>query len=172
MKNQEELALFLLLRDQGAVSTPYDVGDTGELPLHLACKWQPLSIVKLVYNAYPEALHRQNDYEETPLNIARDYYESDVVVFFETQVELEHQAHENVQPDRNGQLLIHCVLLTSEPSLGTIKLMAAANPASLTAAKNQGFIPLHFACTFGHAGVIKYIVEANEELLKVKTSRG
>ena len=46
--------------------------------------------------------------------------------------------------------------------------MAAANPTSLTTADNQGFIPLHFACQLGHLDIVKYIVEAYEELLKVK----
>jgi ankyrin repeat protein len=50
--------------------------------------------------------------------------------------------------------------------------MAAANPASLTTANSQGFLPLHIACEFGHVDIVKYIVEANEEFLKVKTSRG
>ncbi|KAL3801433.1 hypothetical protein ACHAWO_003132 [Cyclotella atomus] len=164
---------FLLIDDQDAISAPNRDGD---LPLHLACMYKRLSIAKLVYNSCPEALRRQNNDGKTPLDVARASVNNDefpeVAQFVEDQLELERQARENVEPDGNGQLPVHRVLQTSEASLGSIKLMAAANPASLTTTDNQGFIPLHFACKVGRVNIVKNIVEADEEFLKVKTSRG
>jgi ankyrin repeat protein len=48
--------------------------------------------------------------------------------------------------------------------------MAAANPA--THLPTTSFVPLHYACTVGRVDIVKYIVEANEELLKLNTSCG
>jgi ankyrin repeat protein len=76
------------------------------------------------------------------------------------------------QPDGNSQLPIHHVLRTSDVSLGTIKLMAAANPTSLTTADSQGFIPLHIACKVGHVDVVKYLVEFHTQSLRVETLKG
>jgi hypothetical protein len=49
-RSEEEFVRFLLLHNQDAVSIP---DDDGWLPLHFACMWRPLSIVKLVYDACP-----------------------------------------------------------------------------------------------------------------------
>jgi ankyrin repeat protein len=56
--------------------------------------------------------------------------------------------------------------------LGTIKLMVADNPASLTAADSRGFIPLHIACKFGHLDIVKYLIDAKEDSLQATTVRG
>jgi ankyrin repeat protein len=95
-----------------------------------------------------------------------------MVAFLAAQLELERQARVINRQDENGQLPFHRALRASEPSLGSIKLMAAANPASLTTADNQGFIPLHFACQLGHLDIVKYLVDANEESLRVESSSG
>jgi ankyrin repeat protein len=158
----KEMTRFLLLHNQGVLSTP---DYAGRLPLHIACApYCPLSIVKLVYDAYPEALHVRTRGGATPLDIARGK-KTEVAQFLAGQLE---QARQIIQPGGNGQLPLHRVLRTSEPSSGTIKLMTAANPTSLTTADNQGFISLHFACQLGHLDIVKYIVEAYDELLKVK----
>jgi ankyrin repeat protein len=110
-RSEEEFVRFLLLHNQGAVSIP---DDDGWLPLHFACMWRPLSIVKLVYDACPMALHRQNDGGRTPLDIARCQNKEEVVAFLEALLELERQAREISQPDGNGQLPIQRVLRSSE----------------------------------------------------------
>jgi hypothetical protein len=63
----EELTRFLILHDQGALSMP---DRDGYLPLHRACESQKLSIVKLLYDAYPEAIHVRTNRGETPLDNA------------------------------------------------------------------------------------------------------
>ena len=85
----------------------------------------------LLFDANPMALHRRNNHGLTPLGCARDKDNAEVVAFLEAQIELERQARELIQPDENGQLPIHHALRTQDVSLGAIKLMAAANPASL-----------------------------------------
>jgi ankyrin repeat protein len=94
----KELTRFLLPHNQGAASTPDSFAD-GDLPLHIACEYKPVGIVKLVYDAYPEAVHRRNKDGETPLDVARGFIHAEVVAFLEAQLELERQAHENVEPD-------------------------------------------------------------------------
>ena len=54
-----KLTKFLLKHDQGAVSSPKE---TCELPLHWACRGKrSLVIIKLVFNAYPEAIHNRDN---------------------------------------------------------------------------------------------------------------
>ena len=183
----EELTRFLLLNDQGVISTRDGLGF---LPLHIACEYQELSIVKLIYNANPEAVHEQiiaRDAEfvteftaelrlehpahQNALDIARFFSSSERIFFLESQLELERQSREVTQPDRNG-LPIHHMLRTSEPLLGTLKLMAAANPASLTTTDNEGCIPLHIAFQIGRLDIVKYLIEANDESLRVHMTSG
>lgn len=72
-------------------------------PIYFACVSDNLSIVKLVYNSCPVAItiHARHI---TPLNLARDYGYPKAVAFLEAQLELQHQARENVEPDEKGQL--------------------------------------------------------------------
>jgi ankyrin repeat protein len=170
-EDSEELTRFLILHDQGALAMPNHFGG---LPLHEACdaKHQNLSVVKLLYDANPKAMEIRNNDGDTPLDIARQGNQTEFAAFLQLQLELQHQARDIVQPDQNGQLPIHRVLKTPEPSLGTIKLMAADNPASLAAADIRGFIPLHIACKFGHLDIVKYLIEAKEDSLQATTVRG
>jgi hypothetical protein len=55
-------------------------------------------------------------------------------------------------------------------AMGTIKLMAAANPASLMVIDGQGQIPLHIACRLSDLDIVKSLVEANEECLMIEDS--
>ena len=168
-ENRRALIKHLLLHDQGLASITYDEGC---LPLHLVCNYRPLSTVMLLFDANPMALHRRNNHGLTPLGCARDKDNAEVVAFLEAQIELERQARELIQPDENGQLPIHHALRTQDVSLGAIKLMAAANPASLTTADNQGFTPLHYACKLVHADIAAFLIKANQDSLKAETSHG
>jgi ankyrin repeat protein len=66
-EDHKELTQYLLLHDQGAVSTPNNEGD---LLFHIAFDGQPFDIAKLVCNAYPEALRRQNRNGDTVFDYA------------------------------------------------------------------------------------------------------
>jgi ankyrin repeat protein len=156
----EELTRFLILHDQGALAMP---DYHGGLPLHSACIRHRLSLAKLLYDAYPNATTVQNNDGFTPLDVARRRNWTEILAFLQSQLELQHQARDIVQPDANDQLPIHRVLQSFEPSLGTIKLMVPANPESLAAADSRGFIPLRIACKFGHLDIVTYLIEAKED---------
>jgi ankyrin repeat protein len=172
----------MLHHDQGVVSKPTM---TDGLALHLACRRrrQTLDVVKLVYNAYPQAMHTHNNDGETPLDILesvdmmstpRDICENVDVMrrFLEAQLEWERQAREQTQPDEQGQLPIHRFLQSPDVPLGTAKLMISANPESAKACDSKGFIPLHYACKFGHVDVVKILVDLYKESMKRVTLSG
>ena len=145
-------------------------GPYGSLPLHLAlCR---ISIVKLLFDAYPEAIYVTNNFGLTPFDYARTTSQSDVVSFFETQLEFARQARVVVTPDENGQLPIHRVLQNLNASSGALKLMVAANPESACVPDNQGYIPLHVACQVGNFSAFKYLTELNEASLKTGDAKG
>jgi ankyrin repeat protein len=107
-----EFAGFLLSKAPGLISS---ANRDGDLPLHLACMvGQPLSVVRFVYNAHPEALYLRNNAGNTPLDEARasdDYDDEDereeVVSFFQYQFEFLTEAGQDWLPDGNGQLPIN-----------------------------------------------------------------
>ena len=169
-----ELAQFLLKYDRGAITTP---NCTGNLPLHIACQSKKLSIVQLVFDSYPEAIHERNCRGRVPLDHARmrstakDGERSLIVTFLEQQLRLERQAHQRVMQDDQGQLPIHQAM-SNDTSPGTIKLMILANPNSMIVADHQGSIPLHIACRMGNLGAVKYLIESNKDSLKFRDADG
>eukprot|EP00956_Cyclotella_meneghiniana_P042602 scaffold248592_cov66-Cyclotella_meneghiniana.AAC.1 len=100
---------------------------------------------------------------------ARSGNKANTVHYLETQLELQHQAEEDRNPDINGQLPLHRVLQSPSEnvSLGTIKFMVEAHCASVTVADNRGCTPLHYACRFGDLNIVKYLVEGNEDALQI-----
>eukprot|EP00956_Cyclotella_meneghiniana_P025625 scaffold53751_cov37-Cyclotella_meneghiniana.AAC.2 len=173
MKKKQELLLFLLKHDRGAVSTPTH---DGELPLHYACGIQELAFVKLLFDAHPDGIFVpvQNEDRYTPVNIARSYHKADEVHFFETQIELHRQAQEDQERDNNGKLPIHRVLQMQNEnvSLGTTKLMVGAHSISVAVADYGGCIPLHYACRLGDLNVVKYLVDNDKNSLANLDSGG
>ena len=194
--------LQLLLKcDEKALSTPNDMGD---LPLHSAVEQnQFVDVVEAVYDAFPQALFMKNRRGDTPLDIARrpsgneflGYHYLDrrreTVIFVRNQLRLVIQAKQNTTPTENGRLPIHRALLSRNASIGTIKLMVAANPTSISVADNKGMIPLHIASRTGGLPVInegkmplqpesqtvdlrivKFLVEANKASLNISDSKG
>eukprot|EP00956_Cyclotella_meneghiniana_P041065 scaffold213573_cov36-Cyclotella_meneghiniana.AAC.2 len=172
-----ELVQFLLQNDQGAISTPKKdhnllSDDNGFLPLHHACRNRSMAFVKPIFNAYPEAIYIENDYGDTPLDEARNRRKEEVLEFLENQVELERQAREERALDNHGQLPIHQALQNEDTSVGTVKLMMAAHPASAGMADNRGHTPLHIACEVGNLDAIKYLMGIEPDLLKTSDLRG
>jgi ankyrin repeat protein len=81
--DHKDLIRFLLLNSPGAVSQP--LLDDGVLALHIACMCRlSLEIVKLVYNAYPQAIHTGDSDGETPLDFCQN---GGTRTFFEAQLE-------------------------------------------------------------------------------------
>ena len=127
------------------------------------------AIVKLVFNAYPNAIHAEDDDGDTPLD---DASETEIGSLFEQQIELERQARTERTPDNNGQLPIHRALRNADASLGGIKLMLAANPTSIAVVDNQGHTPLHIACHAGNLDAAKFLMEVNHDLSQATDIRG
>eukprot|EP00956_Cyclotella_meneghiniana_P038317 scaffold152059_cov36-Cyclotella_meneghiniana.AAC.1 len=161
-----ELLRLLLHNDRGAVSRPTNASN---LPLHLACQGYSLAVMKSVYNSYPEAILMQNDCSCTPLDTARSENGSrDIVSCLEIQLGYVRQAGEG---RRNGQLSIHRALRSANILAGTLKLMVAAIPSSVTTADNQGNLPIHIACQMGNLDAIKYLMGIDEDCLKTRNGR-
>jgi ankyrin repeat protein len=163
-----DLIQFLLQHNQGAASKPTICGG---LALHLACeRCQSLEVVKLIYNAYPEAIHTRNNRDRSPLDIC--LYNGNARRFLSDQLEWERRARENTQPDEQGQLPIHILLQSPDVSVGTVQLMTSAHPESARARDNSGLNPLHYACKFGHVDVVKFLLDFDEESTKDVTLSG
>jgi len=165
-----ELLRLLLHNDRGAVSRPTNASN---LPLHLACQGYSLAVMKSVYNSYPEAILMQNNYRDTPLDIARRYNHHEVVSCLEIQLGYVRQAGEGRRTSYNhGQLSIHGALQSANILAGTLKLMVAANPSSVTTADNQGSIPIHIACQVGNIDAVKFLMGIDEDCLKIPDGGG
>eukprot|EP00956_Cyclotella_meneghiniana_P020919 scaffold37533_cov24-Cyclotella_meneghiniana.AAC.2 len=149
-KEQDLDVLRLLLHnDRGAVSKT--TNSRSNLPLHLACWSSSLAVVKSVYNLYPEAILMQNN---NTLGYVRQAGEGRRISY------------------NHGQLLIHRALRSANILAGTLKLMVAANPSSVTTADNQGNIPLHIACQVGNIDAVKFLMGINEDSLKIPDGGG
>ena len=160
-----------LHNDRGAVSKP--TNSRSNLPLHLACWSSSLAVVKSVYNLYPEAILMQNNSRDTPLDIARERNHHEVVSCLEIQLGYVHQAGEWRRTSYNhGQLSIHRALQSANILTGTLKLMVAANPSSVTTADNQGSIPLHIACQVGNLDAVKFLIGIDKDSLKTRDLSG
>ena len=180
----EVLTAFLLEHDQGAVSS---TDKHGFLPLHLACQQNTkLSIIAMIFNAYPEAIFTRTLAGYTPLDLAIDEVGQDdddddddglsslsqpyseILSFLESQLEFVREAREDKEPDYFGDLPIHRALRNKDlPPVGTIKLMLDANPASVHTKNHMNMQPIHFACLFGNLDFVKCFDEANQESLRL-----
>ena len=165
-----ELTAFLLEHDQGAVSS---ADDNGYLPLHLACECDTtVSIVAMIYNTYPDAIFIETPDGRNPLDLAAVNGRNEIASFFESQLELIREAREETEPDFYGELPIHRALRRVDlPAVGTIKLMLAANPASVLTANSLDMLPIHAACLSGNLDIVECLEEANEGSLWLHDSR-
>eukprot|EP00956_Cyclotella_meneghiniana_P022751 scaffold43406_cov36-Cyclotella_meneghiniana.AAC.2 len=161
-----ELLQFLLEHDQGAVSSIIRDIDGETTALHIACQdpSESLEIVKLVFDAYPKAIYIEDDIGSSPIDVASH----EMIEFLDHQLDLEYQARQDRTPDSNGELPIHRALYNRDTSVGGIKLMMAANPASINETNTHGHNLLHIACQSSKLGTIKYLVgcDSDGDLLK------
>ena len=168
-RNATELALFLLKHDRGAISI---CTESGNLPLHYACRNSSLAVAKRVFDLYPQAIYMRNVGRRTPLDDARRANQTEKASFFEFQLNFVRQASQpQLHPERR-RLPIHQTLRNENVSVGTLKLLIADNPDSLMLVDKQGSTPLHIACVEGDIDVIQFLVETNEDFLRVVNARG
>lgn len=153
------------------MSTPLPNGD---LPLNIACDFnRRISTLKLAYNAFPDAISMENEDRKSPGFIAEENDEDrEITKFLREELEMVVQALADKTPDKNGQLPIHRTLWYSDILVGTIQLMAKANPEGLVLANKQGLIPLHIACQFDDVDRFRCLVEASEDSLLIRDADG
>ena len=162
-------AIELLLKfDPDAASKEANDG-TRWLPLHFACRYSPnLSSIQVLYDAYPEAILARDRDGEAPLDNAREEVNQPTIEFLQTQFEYARQAQDMTAMttvDENGQLPLHCALKNNAP-LGSIKLLTEASPAAVQVSDQNGAYPLHIACEFSSATVVKFLVECDKDIVE------
>eukprot|EP00956_Cyclotella_meneghiniana_P015689 scaffold24280_cov55-Cyclotella_meneghiniana.AAC.6 len=159
-----EMLKFMLKNDRGAVSLRIRHRGAYTTALHLACESQSLEIIKLVFDAYPEAIHIEDDNGHLPMNLVRG--SPDLLSFFQSQIQLENQAREDRTIDGNGELPIHRALRNRDVSMGGIKLMMAANPNSINVINSNGHNLLHIASRACNFDTVKYLAGCDDDVLK------
>ena len=153
---------LLLKFDPDAASKEVNNGSR-LLPLHIACSYDDtnLSSIQVLYDAYPEAIliHRAGG---IPPDFARSEENEPAIEFLQTQLVYARQAQDMIAMatvDDDGWLPLHRAL-KDNISLGSIKLIVRGNPAAVRVVADQmGAYPLHIACKFSPAKVVKYLVE-------------
>ena len=155
MHGRTESIELLLKYDPDAASKEVN-NESRRLPLHLACNNdENLSSIQALYDAYPEAIFARDEDGDTPLD---DAEKQSVIEFLQAQLVYARQAQDMTTADDDGWLPLHHAL-KDNASLGSIKLLMRANPAALQVADQNGVYPVHIACEFSLAKVVKYLVE-------------
>ena len=130
----------------------------GENNENTAVNTARLEILRMLYDAYPEAI--QIDENEVWSNL-RGLCE-EIQTFVIEQLGYARYVFPNnhymTTPDENGRLPLHEALLENV-CLGSIKLLVNGNPSAVRCPDNTGMIPLHVACQH-HASVsvIVYLI--------------
>jgi ankyrin repeat protein len=161
---------FLIKCNEDALSTQ---NRNGDLPLHFVVRpCTQLNDVKIVFNGFPKAISIRNNAGYTPVEISSSRIPENVTSFLVTQRELERQAREEQIPDDNGQLPLHRAVQNSDFTIGTFKLMIAANPNSVHVTDNQDKTPLRVAIQAGNLDAVKCFVNEVQGCLEEKDARG
>ena len=131
-----------------------------------------LEVIKSLYDAYPEAIvTAEQTFGEA---IDRSEFDEEVEGFLIAQLHYAAQAS-NLQlvitQDEDGLLPLHKALLDVAP-LGSIKLLAQADPATLLIPNNEGMLPVHVACERYQPDVVKYLVDLDMRSLLVADHNG
>jgi len=132
-----------------------------------------LEVIKLLYNAYPEAIVNAEALFRRLIDNSR--FVDAVRDFINEQLRYAAQAS-NLQllrtQDGNGRLPLHHALEEVAP-LGTIKLLVQADPATIQIPDSDGSLPLHIAASkYECPDVIKYLLDLNIDILLVADNRG
>jgi len=160
----------LLLKHDPNTASKKKTNETqlGQLPLHLACNayYGQIDVVKILYDAYPEAIFVRDSRGRTPLDLSRAMNEAsshsaDIVKFLQDQLvhaEMGEDLLALTTLDDNGWLPLHHALKDKIP-LGSIKFLIRGNSSALRVITNIGALPIHIACQFSPAKVVKYLLE-------------
>ena len=165
---QSQVTSFLINQDPSCVSKTINQNGRRNLPLHVACisQFAEFETVKVLYNAYPEAIYTRNANGRLVTDCAKGM---GVKFFLETQMSYALKAKDYAVmalQDGDGCLPLHHALRNNAP-LGSIKLLVRGNPVALQTSDNRGKLPLHVGCEFETLDVVRYLVEPFESCLNV-----
>ena len=124
--------------------------------------------VKILYDAYPEALLSYDEDLHNPYDLARRFGNSEVYQFLRTQFVYAQRAQDTVAmstPDAYGHLPLIYALCLKDASLGSIKLLLKGNPDALqTSDAQMGFFtpsaPVYVACRDSTADIAQFLIES------------
>ena len=155
------------------------------LPLHLVCMNEDneyLDAVKVLYDAYPEAIYKLDGDINTPYNLrakpidhAMRNRKTSIVNFLQDQKryigdrvgdmdnDIQHLTS-RTELDDFGLTLLERALKDKAP-LGSIKLVIKGNPVTVRTADNQFAFPLHIACEFSSEKVVQHLVGESKEYI-------
>eukprot|EP00579_Thalassiosira_antarctica_P015115 CAMPEP_0201944838 /NCGR_PEP_ID=MMETSP0903-20130614/53596_1 /ASSEMBLY_ACC=CAM_ASM_000552 /TAXON_ID=420261 /ORGANISM="Thalassiosira antarctica, Strain CCMP982" /LENGTH=944 /DNA_ID=CAMNT_0048487893 /DNA_START=264 /DNA_END=3100 /DNA_ORIENTATION=- len=149
------------------------------VPLHVACLNvnTNLKIVQILLHAWPEATRSRDDrdsYWKLPIHIfCQVYRKMDETTSLGILILLVITDPQTVEePDRYGELPIHSVLRHSKKSLEFCKILISAFPDSMRVETDNGELPIHLACRYGHLDTVKYLSKLHPDSVRVGTRNG
>jgi ankyrin repeat protein len=180
-----EVLQFLLERNPDAL------GSTGETPLHIACKhgawfhWARVhhtekhiivDAVRLLIDAFPDSLRREDDEGRLPLHLLCLNGDSDAEVMVEVlKIFLERcpeavRHTTRVEPFHNLSLPIH--IAAAKQSLEFCRLLIEAYPGSEQMTMGNEWLPFHAACMENNVATVKYLYQLHPESINVADDFG
>jgi len=133
-----------------------------------------LVVIKSLYDAYPEAIVTAEQTFREAIDRSEFHQEAEGFLLAQFEYAAPAQASDPrliITQDEDGLLPLHRALLDVAP-LGSIKLLAQADPATLLIPNNEGYLPLHVACERYQPDVVKYLVDLNIRSLRATNNRG
>ncbi|KAL7545679.1 hypothetical protein ACHAWF_009027 [Thalassiosira exigua] len=145
-RDVEAKVQFLLERDPQ--STKAKDPSTGDLPLHTACSefsWD-LSMIKRLFNLYPDAIATRNHEGRYPLH---------EFLAFDRRIRESKE-----YPDPRGKA-----------ALETVIFLVTQFPSSVRVADQEGMLPLHHASKCYNTGIVLYLAQAYPDSVKVESPK-
>lgn len=132
--------------------------------MHLACRSKRLAATKVLYDAYPQALHVCDEGGKTPIELVK---KGRVKSFLKEQSIYAHKSQDisaMTTLDHNGWLPLHHAL-KDNAALGSIKLLVEGNPSAIQTADNMLAFPLHIACEFSSLQVVRFLLDYDDGII-------
>ena len=133
----------------------------GYLPLHLACAYNSLEIVKLVSNCDVNAKTSRTG--NTPLHIACERGSAEIVKYL-----VEESHCDTTVRNSNGEFPLH--IACSRQSLQVVKLVSNCDVNAKTS--HTGNTPLHIAHQYGQKSIIRFLIEVKSCALTIRNNGG
>mmetsp|Transcript_18252 Transcript_18252/g.30281 ORF Transcript_18252/g.30281 Transcript_18252/m.30281 type:complete len:335 (-) Transcript_18252:666-1670(-) len=144
-------------------------GPSKNLPLHDVCMSNIVDVVKFVYEAYPDALLRENKNGHTPFYFA---FQCSTLSIIEYMIEQSDAETALFYPNANGFTPLHAAFINKRQEVS--EFVAESYPDFLKKASPRlGWFPLHFACACAKSTVgIKVLLEHYPDAAKLVDNKG